>query len=213
MLHRICFVALATLGPLACATTGAGDPDPIEETADSPREAPPSCAALVADDDGDPDAKLRMLAELHDATAPGDPDLPILELRLARAAIAVGLLGSGCDALQRAHAHGDAEVVAAASEALEHCCVDVPPTAAAPAPPPMRCERRDAEAACDEDGDAACCMVATIKHEYEWLEARKGGDAEAAKAHETRYLELLERACDGEHAAACDQLASHRGVR
>lgn len=213
MLHRTLSVLLATVGPLACVTTNTADPDPIEDAADSSREAPPTCAALVTDDDGDPDAKLRMLAELHDATSPGDPDLPVIELRLARAAIAVGLLGSGCDALQRAHAHGDAEVVAAASEAIEHCCVDVPPTTAAPAPAPVRCERRDAEAACDEDGDAACCMVATIKYEYEWLEARKGGDVEAARTHEARYLELLERACHGDHAAACDQLTAHRDMR
>lgn len=196
----------------ACAVSGTADPDPVDEVAaEAHRDAPPACAAALDDESGDPEAKARMLRELASATAEDDPDRAAIELRLARAELASGRLAEGCDALARAHAVGDAEIVRDASDALERCCIDVPPTALAPAPAPTRCDRRDAEAACEQDGDAACCMRATIKHEYEWLEARATGDVEAAKAHEARYLELLERACDEDHAAACDQLTAHRG--
>lgn len=194
----------------ACAVSGTADSDPVDEVAaEAHRDTPPGCAAML-DHEGDPEAKARMLRELASATADDDPERAAIELRLAHAELASGRLAQGCDALARAHAVGDDEIVRDASEALERCCIDVPPTALAPASAPTRCERSDAEAACDEDGDAACCMRATIKYEYEWLEARATGDAEAAKAHEARYLELLERACDEDHAAACDQLAAHR---
>jgi hypothetical protein len=209
MLHARSSILLLT-ALVACAVAGTADPDAVDEVAaEAHRDAPPSCAA-TASEGGDPQARARMLRELASATPPGDPERAAIDIRLALAELAIGRLAEACDALARAHAGGDAEIVRAAGEALEVCCVDVPPTDVEPAPTPSTCERRDAEAACDERGEAACCMRASIKYEYEWLEARATGDADAAKAHETRYLQLLERACEADEATACDQLASHR---
>lgn len=90
-------------------------------------------------------------------------------------------------------------------------CAAAPDTAKpAPASPPAadECPAADAEATCMAGGAPACCYEASIKYEYEMLEARQSGDEAAAKPHEARYLDLVKRACDGQHAQACKDLAA-----
>ncbi|MCY1059946.1 hypothetical protein [Nannocystis sp. SCPEA4] len=70
------------------------------------------------------------------------------------------------------------------------------------------CPAADAEATCMAGGAAACCYEASIKYEYEMLDARQKGDEAAAQPFEARYLDLVTRACDGKHEQACKDLAA-----
>lgn len=89
-------------------------------------------------------------------------------------------------------------------------CATSPDTAKKDATPPAvdDCKAVDAEAACTASGDGACCYEATIKYQYEMLDARERGDEAAAGPFEQRYLDLLQRACEGKHEQACKDLAA-----
>ncbi|MBL4683281.1 MAG: hypothetical protein JKY37_01730 [Nannocystaceae bacterium] len=81
-------------------------------------------------------------------------------------------------------------------------------------PSPCPGELRNAETGCLQDDVAACCTLAAIPHEYEWLEARKTDDPDEAARRLDVMLELLSHGCDLESEASCVQLdavAGHRG--
>jgi hypothetical protein len=87
------------------------------------------------------------------------------------------------------------------------CAATPDSTAQESSPPPSdQCLAADAEAACGSAGDGGCCYAASIKYQYEMLDARQKGDAATAKQFERRYLDLIHRACELRHAQACKDL-------
>ncbi len=67
------------------------------------------------------------------------------------------------------------------------------------------------ETACFDEGIGACCLTASIPHEYEMLEAQKNGDLETAARREQKLRNTLEAGCEGDHEPSCaalDQLDS-----
>ena len=175
-------------------------PDAATDSVSSP-QLPSACLDAVGEFEG-AQTKLPMLRELLFATAAQDPNRPDIHLQIARAELSLGNTTSGCGSLDLC-LDGAAGDTLEDAESLEAVCCHGPGEPVRPQAYASGCTQRDAEPACLDGSQPACCVNAAVAPS---IEAKTGADAPTRRRAAAKRDRLLELGCRGGNDESCKRL-------